>query len=65
MAVICEGYCNVCSDLNVGTHIQNTAAASGGSFVCANCDPTTFEIEADLQKERYLAGAKFDSKGVY
>lgn len=58
--VICEGYCNLCSDLNVGTHVR-----ADDSFVCGNCDPDTFDREAERQKARYLAGAKFDSKGVY
>lgn len=65
MTVICEGYCNICSDFNVGTHIENSATSWGGSFVCGNCDPDTFDREAEHQKARYLAGAKFDSKGVY
>jgi hypothetical protein len=62
---ICDGVCRVCCDHNLGTFIEHSNPHSASDFVCANCDPLSFEMEGDLQKERYLAGADFDQHGVY
>jgi hypothetical protein len=63
--IICDGYCTACSDNNVGTLIVSSLPGESAAFVCANCDRATFEIEAESQKDRYIDGAKFDTKGVY
>lgn len=60
---ICDGFCNICNDFNLGTHIETQDGVS--EFVCANCDREVFDIASSRQKDRYLTGAKFDQKGVY
>lgn len=62
---ICDGCCRECSAFTIGTYIASTRPGESGDFVCADCDPSTFEIESERQKDSFLSGAMFDNDGVH
>lgn len=59
---IATSTCSSCAQRRPGTHM---ATETGDHFVCAGCDPVSFEIASDAQKEAYLSGATLLAKKVY
>lgn len=60
---IATSTCSSCGQRRPGTHLANETGED--HFVCADCDPVSFEIASDAQKEAYLGGATLLTKKVH